>query len=72
MSPRCLELPRFSRFAAFVGVLDIVEVTPDREFDVVARDDLAAQDRVTVAADAGCMVSSCHAGDVDSSRRELP
>ena len=50
---------------AFVSVLDVVEVTPDRQFDVAACDDLTAQDRVTVAADAGCMVSRCHAGDVD-------
>ena len=51
---------------AFVGVFKVVEVTPDRELDVAARDDLAAQDRVTVAGDARCMVSRCHAGDVDS------
>ena len=57
---------------AFVGVFEVVEVTPDRELNVVARDDLATQNRVTVAGDAGCMVSGCHAGDVDSSRRELP
>ena len=57
---------------AFVSVLDVVGVTPDRQLNVAARDDLAAQDRVTVAANTGCMVSGCHAGDVDSSRRELP
>jgi len=51
---------------AFVSVLDVVEMTPDRELNVAACDDLAAQDRVTVAVDAGCMVSRCHAGDVDS------
>ena len=51
---------------AFVSVFEVVEVTPDRELDVAARDDLAAQDRVTVAGDARCMVSRCHAGDVDS------
>ena len=44
---------------------DVVEVTPDRQLDVAARDDLAAQDRVAVAANTGCMVSRCHAGDVD-------
>ena len=48
-----------------MSVLDVVEVTPDREFDVAACDDLTAQNRVAVPADAGCMVSGCHAGDVD-------
>jgi len=57
---------------AFVGVFEVVEVTPDRELNVAACDDLAAQDRVTIAGDACCMVSGRHAGDVDSSRRELP
>ena len=38
----------------------------DRELNVAARDDLAAQDRVTVTGDTGCMVSGCHAGNVDS------
>jgi len=28
--------------AAFVSVLEVVEVTPDREFDVAACDDLTA------------------------------
>jgi len=51
---------------AFVSVLDIVEVTPDRELDVAALDDLAAQDRVTVAADTGCMVSGVDAAGIDS------
>ena len=51
--------------AAFVSVLDVVEVTPDRQLNVAACDDLAAQNRVTVAANTGCMVSGCHAGDVD-------
>ena len=55
-----------------MSVFEVVEVTPDRELDVAARDDLAAQNRFTVAVDACCMVSGCHAGDVDSSRRELP
>ena len=36
---------------AFVSVL---EITPDRELDVAARDDFTAQNRVTVAADTGC------------------
>ena len=40
--------------AAFMSVLDDVEVTPDRELDVAARDDFTAQNRVTVAADTGC------------------
>ena len=48
-----------------MGVVEVVAITPDRELDVAACDDLAAQDRVTVAADAGCMVSRCHAVDVD-------
>ena len=47
-------------------------MTPDRELDVAARDDLAAQDRVTVAADTVCMVSGCHAGDVDLVWRRIP
>ena len=51
--------------AAFVGVFDVVKVTPDRELNVATRDDLAAQNRFAVAADTGCMVSKCHAGDVD-------
>ena len=50
---------------AFVSVFEVVEVTPDRELDVAACDDFTAQDRVTVAANTGCMVSGCHAGDVD-------
>ena len=50
---------------AFVGVFDVVKVTPDRELNVATRDDLAAQDRVTVTGDTGCMVSGCHTGDVD-------
>jgi hypothetical protein len=50
---------------AFVSVFDVVEVTPDRQLNVPACVDLAAQNRVAVAADAGCMVSECHAGDVD-------
>ena len=37
--------------AAFVSVLEVVEVTPDRRFNVATCDDLAAQIRVTVAAD---------------------
>jgi len=53
--------------SAFVSVLEVVEVTPDRELDVAACDNLTAQDRVTIAANTGCMVSECHAGDVDSS-----
>jgi hypothetical protein len=48
-----------------VSVLEVVEVTPDREFNVAARDDLAAQNRFTAGANTGCMVSRCHAGDVD-------
>ncbi|MBM80663.1 MAG: hypothetical protein CMJ78_08730 [Planctomycetaceae bacterium] len=39
------------------SVFEVVEVTPDRELDVAARDDVAAQDRVTVTANTGCMVS---------------
>ena len=42
---------------ACVGVFDVVEITPDREFDVAACDDLTAQNRVTVAGDA--MMSAC-------------
>ena len=53
---------------AFVSVFDVVEVTPDCQLDVAASDDLAAQDRVTVAANTGCMVSGCHAEDVDLRR----
>ena len=49
-----------------MSVLDVVEVTPDRELDVAARDDVATQDRVAVAVNAVGMVSWCHAGDVDS------
>ena len=33
---------------AFVSVLAVVEMTPDRERDVVASDDLTAQDGVSV------------------------
>jgi hypothetical protein len=51
---------------AFVSVFEVVEVTPDRQLNVAARDDFTAQDRVTVAADAVGMVPGCHAGDVDS------
>ena len=40
--------------------------------DVATRDDLTTQDRVTVVADTVRMVSGWHAGDVGSSRRELP
>ena len=38
----------------FVGVFNVVEMMLDRELDVAARDDLTAQNRVTVAADTGC------------------
>ena len=48
---------------AFVSVF---EVTPDREFDVATCDYLSAQDRVTVAADTGCMVSGVDAAGIDS------
>ena len=54
---------------AFVSVFEVVEVTPDRELDVAARDDLAAQDRVTVAANTRCMVSGVDAAGVDSGAR---
>ena len=50
---RLLGEVRVEMQAALVSVLDVVEITPDRELDVAACDDLAAQDRVTVAADAG-------------------
>jgi len=46
-------------------VFEVVEITPDRELDVAARDNLTAQDRVAITANTGCMVSRCHAGDVD-------
>jgi len=49
-----------------VSVIYVVEVSPGRQFDVEARDDVAAQNRVAVTADTGCVVSACHAGDVDS------
>ena len=42
---------------AFMSVFDVVEVTPDRQLNAVARDDLTAQNRVTVAGDA--MMSAC-------------
>ena len=57
---------------AFVSVVDVVEVTPDRELDVAACDDFTAQNRFAVAANTGCMVSGCHAGDVDSRDRHRP
>ena len=47
---------------AFVGVLEVVEVTPDRELNVVARDDLTAQNRVTVAADTIRLLREMSAG----------
>ena len=53
-----------------MSVFDVVEVTPDRQLNVAARDDLAAQNRFAVAANTGCMVSGCHAGDVDSGHDE--
>ena len=40
-----------------MGVFDVVEVTPDSELDVAARDDLTAQNRFAVVADAVGMVS---------------
>jgi len=52
-----------------VSVLDVVEVTSDRELDVAACDDLAAQDRFAVAVDACCMVSGVDAAGVDSRAR---
>ena len=55
---------------AFVSVFDVVEVTPDRELDVAACDDLTAQDRVKVAVDACCMVSGVDAAGVDSGHDE--
>ena len=39
---------------AFVSVFEVVEVSPDRELDVAARDDLTAQDRYSDA-----MMSAC-------------
>jgi hypothetical protein len=54
---RLLGEVRVEMQAALVSVLDVVEITPDRELDVAAFDDLAAQDRVTVADDA--MMSAC-------------
>ena len=56
---------------AFVRVILVVEMTPDRELNVSAYDDLTAQNGVAVVADAGCMVSGCHAGDVDSAASQL-
>ena len=49
---------------AFVSVLEVVEITPDRELDLATRDNLAAQERVTIAGDAIGRVSA-HAGDID-------
>ena len=57
--------------AAFVSVLEVVEMTLNSELNVTARDDVAAQNRVAVAADACRMVSRCHAGDVDSEQFPL-
>ena len=49
-----------------VYVLQVVQMPLNRELNVPACDDLAAQNSIAVVADAGCMVSGCHAGDVDS------
>ena len=48
-----------------MSVFEVVEVTLNSELNVAAGDDLTAQNRVAVVADAVDMVSGCHAGDVD-------
>jgi hypothetical protein len=48
---------RYQVETSLVCVFEVVEVTPHGKLNAVTRDDLAAQDRVAVVVDTGCMVS---------------